>query len=133
MSDLVKVIERTHTQAMEQLQDGYVASVAASAGALAEFVTRDMHKYDVELIRQPDITVEQAAVRLQLKSTTMIRPKQGDTHIKFRFKNRPDFNSLACHARPSSTFWSSWWSVSTKALGQKPPTTVCRCSTVATG
>ncbi|WP_328527980.1 DUF4365 domain-containing protein [Nocardioides sp. NBC_00368] len=80
---------------MEQLQEGYVASVAATAGAIAEFRKRDMHKYDVELSRQPDVGFEEVAVRLQLKSTTTIRPQPHETHIKFRFKTREDFNSLA--------------------------------------
>lgn len=92
---ITRVVERTHTAAMEQLQDGYVAAVAASAGTLAEFITRDYHGYDVELIRQPDPLVEQAAVRLQLKSTTLVRPKPGVTSFNYRFKERKHFDSLA--------------------------------------
>lgn len=95
MSGLIKVVERTHTDAMEQLQEAYVGAVAASAGATTQWVSRDLHKYDVELIRQPDPLVEQASVRLQLKSTTTLQPAPGDTHIQFRFKTREDFESLA--------------------------------------
>src|SRR4051794_9781068 len=95
MVGITKVVERTHTTAMEQLQGGYVSAVAASAGALAEFVNRDYHGYDVELIRQPDPLVEQAAVRLQLKSTTQIKPDPTAGHIKFKFKERKHFEQLA--------------------------------------
>lgn len=95
LSDLIKVIERTHTQAMEQLQEAYVCAVAASAGTLAERVDRDMSKYDVELIRQPKSLQEEVSVRLQLKATTTIRPKPGATELSFKFKSRDDYVSLA--------------------------------------
>lgn len=92
---ITKVVKRTHTKAMEQLQDGYISAVAASAGALAEFTQRDYHGYDVELIRQPDLLVEQAAVRLQLKSTTQIKPGPTAENFKFRFREGKHFKSLA--------------------------------------
>jgi hypothetical protein len=95
LSDLIKVVERTHTQAMEQLQEAYVCAVASAAGALVDRVDRDMHKYDVELIRQPHIDQEEVSVRLQLKATTTIRPKPGATDLSFKFKSRADYASLA--------------------------------------
>jgi hypothetical protein len=92
---LSKVVARTHTDAMEQLQEGYVSAVAATAGATAQRVTRDMHKWDLELVRQPDVALEETAVRVQMKSTTGVHPRPGDTHFGFRFESRTDFESLA--------------------------------------
>lgn len=95
MSITTPTRQRLYTQVMEQLQEGYVAAVAASAGVIAEFRRRDVHKFDVELSRQPDIAQEEVAVRIQLKSTTQIKPDPADTSFPFRFKTRPDFESLA--------------------------------------
>ena len=95
MTGVVKVVARTHTQAMEQLQEGYVQAVAATAGVIAEFRRRDLHKYDVELTRQPDVSNEEAAVRLQLKATTTSRPRVGATHLSFTLKSTKDLESLA--------------------------------------
>lgn len=95
MSQSVHVRQRLYTQVMEQLQEGYVAAVAASAGAVAEFRRRDVHKFDVELSRQDDVSQEEVAVRVQLKSTTQVRPQKGSANFSFRFKTRADFDSLA--------------------------------------
>lgn len=95
MSTPANVKPRLYTQVMEQLQEGYVAAVAASAGAVAEFRKRDVHKYDVELSRQDDVSNEEVAVRVQLKSTTQIRPNPRGPGFRFRFKTREDFDSLA--------------------------------------
>lgn len=86
---------RLFTTVMEQLQEGYVAAVAASAGVVAEFRKRDVHKYDVELSRQDDVSIEEVAVRVQLKSTTQIKPNPAGLDVPFRFKTREDFGSLA--------------------------------------
>lgn len=95
MSNIVRVVDRTWSTCMEQLQEGYVAAVASTIGATAQFVTRDYHKYDVELIRQPDAELEAASVRVQLKSTTTIAPKLGDDSFDYKFKARSDFEALA--------------------------------------
>jgi hypothetical protein len=94
-SKLIPVVTRTITDAMEQLQEGYISSVAATAGTTVQNVSRDMHKYDLELVRQPTITVEEVAVKVQLKATTQSSLKAEATHFNYRFKDRRDYESLA--------------------------------------
>lgn len=94
-SQLTKVVGRTFTDAMEQLQEGYVSSIAATAGVAVQNVSRDLHKFDLELVRQPDITQEEVSVKAQLKATTGVSIKPGDDHFKYRFKSRDAFDSLA--------------------------------------
>lgn len=93
-SELVKVVPRTFTNAMEQLQEGYVTSVAATAGVTVQNVYRDMHRYDLELVRQPSASSEEVTVKAQLKSTTTISVKPGATHFDYRIDSRAAFNSL---------------------------------------
>lgn len=95
-SNLTKVVPRTFTDSMEQLQEGYVSAVAATCGVSAQWTSRDNHKYDVELVRQPDASFEEVSVRVQLKSTTtvpVIAP--GATSFSYQFESRAAFDSLA--------------------------------------
>lgn len=94
-SQLTKVVGRTFTNAMEQLQEGYVSSIAATAGVAVQNVSRDLHKFDLEFVRQPDITQEEVSVKAQLKATTRFSVKPGDDHFKYRFQSREAFESLA--------------------------------------
>ncbi|WP_322938041.1 DUF4365 domain-containing protein [Nocardioides bizhenqiangii] len=94
MSGLIKVVERTFTDAMEQLQEGYVSAVAATCGVSAQWTSRDNHKYDVELVRQPVASSEEISVKAQLKSTTGISMPTGATHLSYQFKSRAAFDSL---------------------------------------
>ena len=94
-SQLVKVVPRTFTNAMEQLQEGYVTSVAATAGVTVQNVHRDLHRYDLELVRQPASNLEEVTVKAQLKSTTAVTIKPGATHFDYRFDSRDAFESLA--------------------------------------
>ena len=81
---------------MEQLHEGYVAAIAATAGVSAQFVGRDMYKYDVEFVRQPDINVEEVSFRAQLKATTTIAPPAaGATSVSYQFTNKSDYEALA--------------------------------------
>lgn len=85
-----------HTNSMEQLQEGYVSAIAATAGVSFQPVFKDMHRYDVQLVRQPDPTVEEVAIRLQLKSTTSISvPRPGTSSMSYQFKSREAFDALA--------------------------------------
>lgn len=93
--ELTKVVPRTFTNAMEQLQEGYVTSVAATAGVTIQNVFRDLHRYDLELVRQPSASIEEVSVKAQLKSTTAISVKPGATHFDYRFESRAAFDSLA--------------------------------------
>lgn len=94
-SNLTKVNPRLFTDSMEQLQQGYVAAIAASCGVSVQGVDRDMYGHDVEFMRQPDITVEEVSVRAQLKSTTGITIKPGATEFSYTFKSRAAFEALA--------------------------------------
>lgn len=94
-SHLVMVNPRTFTDAMEQLQESYVSAVAATAGVAVQNVYRDLHRYDLELVRQPSASVEEVSVKAQLKSTTSISVKPGATHFDYRFESRSAFDSLA--------------------------------------
>ena len=81
---------------MEQLQEGYVSAIAATCGVSVQPVHRDMYRYDLEFVRQPDPTVEEVSFRAQLKSTTgipVIEP--GATEFSYQFKSREAFDSLA--------------------------------------
>lgn len=94
--NLTKVVGRTFTDSMEQLQEGYVSAVAATCGVSAQWVSRDKYKYDVELVRQPDTSFEEVSVRVQLKSTTTIPViAPGVSQFSYQFENRAAFDSLA--------------------------------------
>lgn len=79
---------------MEQLQEGYVSAVAATCGVSAEWTSRDNHKYDVELVRQPDASVEDISVRAQMKSTTAIVVPRGAEKFSYQFESRAAYDSL---------------------------------------
>jgi hypothetical protein len=66
---LVAVDARTVTKLMEQLQDGYVTAVAATAGCLAEFIPRDSYGLDVRFVRPGGPGEEEVLLSAQLKST----------------------------------------------------------------
>lgn len=94
-SNLTKVIERTFTDSMEQLQEGYLAAVAATCGVSVQPTYRDMYRYDVELVRQPDPSIEEVSVKAQLKSTTGLTVATGADKFSYQFENRAAFDSLA--------------------------------------
>lgn len=94
-SSLIKVVERTFTDSMEQLQESYVSAIAATCGVSAQWVSREKYKYDVELMRQPDNAFEEVSVRIQLKSTTSIPViGPGATKFSYQFESRDAFDSL---------------------------------------
>jgi hypothetical protein len=62
---------RTFTAMMEQLQEGYVASVAACAGCTMEPIPKDLYGFDVRLVRPGRRAGdEEVALNVQLKNTT---------------------------------------------------------------
>lgn len=99
-SNLTKVVERTFTDSMEQLQEGYVLAIAATCGVSVQPVRRDMYGYDIEFVRQADAAVEEVSVRVQLKSTTTVPvvPPGGKT-FSYQFQDRAGFDSLAMPRR----------------------------------
>lgn len=88
-SKLVKaVIENTFTDCMEQLQEGYVASVAATAGCSMNPISRDTYGMDVLLVRLGSNGGEEVSIYLQLKNTTTIKPDPSKQHFSYQFKKR---------------------------------------------
>jgi hypothetical protein len=70
--------DRTFTDLMEQLQEGYVASVAATAGCAVERIPRDIYGFDVRLVRPMPPGEEEITILAQLKTllpSSQTRPK----------------------------------------------------------
>ena len=57
----------TFSVCMEQLQEGYVLSVAATAGCLVETVQRDIYGLDIRFVRQRGSNLEETSLHAQLK------------------------------------------------------------------
>ncbi|MEW2518612.1 DUF4365 domain-containing protein [Actinacidiphila alni] len=85
---------------MEQLQEGYVQSVAATAGCLFIRQERDMFGMDAMLVR-PSATPsgEETSFYVQLKSTTMISPSAAAEDFTYRFNKREYMTRLAALRR----------------------------------
>jgi hypothetical protein len=76
-SNIQPVDPNTFTAFMEQLQEGYIAAVAATAGCAAEFTKRDVFGIDAQVIRgRASEQDDDVAVNIQLKSTTTVKPDQ---------------------------------------------------------
>ncbi|MEU6282413.1 DUF4365 domain-containing protein [Streptomyces sp. NPDC047028] len=92
----IEAVDSRHvTQMMEQLQQGYIKSVAATAGLAVEIVPVDVYGYDVRLIRPPrDHMDEESAVLAQLKCTTQIVPDPSRESFSYQFTKRQYFDHL---------------------------------------
>lgn len=87
---------RTFTNMMEQLQEGYIASVAATAGCTVEMIRKDSRGLDTQIIRPPRTTTEEeVAVYAQLKCTTSVIPDPKKDHFSYQFTKREYFDNLA--------------------------------------
>lgn len=84
----------TFTDCMEQLQLGYVVSVAATAGCLVQPIERDRIGMDVLFIRPGPSEEEEISVYAQLKSTTTVKPDPDQDNFSFRFKHRGHMQRL---------------------------------------
>ena len=84
----------TVTDCMEQLQEGYVASVAATAGCLFQKFSKDRFGFDTMLVR-PRPVGEEISVFTQLKCTTTERPDPSKPDFGYRFRKRQYFDRLA--------------------------------------
>lgn len=89
------VHDRTFTRCMEQLQEGYVLSVAATAGCTVERVQRDVNGIDLMIIRQHSPQLEEISLYAQLKSTTTKRPNPDKPSFGYQFRHRAHFDRLA--------------------------------------
>lgn len=90
------LIESTFTACMEQLQEGYVSAVAATAGCTLEPIRRDLYGTDVRIIR-PGATPhsEEIMVMAQLKNTTQVKPDASKEFFSYQLKKREYFEKLA--------------------------------------
>ena len=92
----VPVLQSTFTTCMEQLQEGYVSAVAATAGCTVERISRDMFGTDVRIILPGDSPLEEETVLLaQLKNSTQLRPDPSKDHFSYQLKKREYFEKLA--------------------------------------
>lgn len=90
------VIPGMFTECMEQLQEGYVAAIAATAGCTAEFKRRDRFGIDGLITRIGAAPgAEEISVQVQLKATSRIRPDPKRTTFPYRLKKRAYFQQLA--------------------------------------
>ena len=86
---------RTFTAMMEQLQEGYVASVAATAGCACEPIRRDIYGFDVRFVRPGQLGEEEVTLNAQLKNTTTVKPDPEATHFSHQLKKREYLETLA--------------------------------------
>jgi hypothetical protein len=86
---------------MEQLQEGYVASVAATAGCTLEPIRRDLYGLDVRFVRPGSPGEEEVVLSAQLKNTTTIRPDVSKPQFSYRLKKREYLETLAAERRTS--------------------------------
>lgn len=91
---IVPVVAHTFTALMEQLQEGYVAGVAATAGCSVEFVRRDLYTVDALIIRSIDKNKEEVSVKAQMKNTTLTRPDPDKPFFSYKFKRREQLAPL---------------------------------------
>ncbi|TXS67290.1 DUF4365 domain-containing protein [Streptomyces sp. sk2.1] len=89
-SGITKPVDRrTFTTCMEQLQEGYMQSVAATAGCLFIKQGRDMFGVDAMLVRtSSDPLGEEASFYVQMKSTTQIAVDGSTESFRYRFEKR---------------------------------------------
>jgi hypothetical protein len=83
------------TKLMEQLQEGYVASVAATAGCSVEFTRRDLYTLDAMIIKSLDEERQEISLKAQLKCTTRGKPDPAKGSFSYQFKRAADFKRLA--------------------------------------
>lgn len=93
---LQPVIARTATNCMEQLQEGYVAAVAATAGCTVSPMTKDLYGVDMLITRGgEDYRDDEISLGVQLKSTTTLRVDPNKKHFSYQIKERKLFEKLA--------------------------------------
>ncbi|MER7763490.1 DUF4365 domain-containing protein [Streptomyces sp. NPDC097619] len=96
MGRIEAVNDDTFTACMEQLQEGYVAAVAATAGCAMESVRRDIYGMDALLVRPPEhVGKQEVSVFAQLKNTTTLRPDPEKSTFGYQLKKREYFDRLA--------------------------------------
>lgn len=93
---VVPVDDRTFTLMMEQLQEGYVTSVAATAGCAVEPIPKDSYGFDLRLVRPGRVpSEEEVALLVQLKNTTTIKPDPAKAFFSYQLRKREYLERLA--------------------------------------
>jgi hypothetical protein len=92
---IVPVDRLRFTKFMEQLQEGYVASVAATAGCSVEFIRRDLYTLDAMIIKSLDEERQEISLMAQLKCTSRRKPDPAKGSFSYQFKRAADFKRLA--------------------------------------
>ncbi|WP_394615252.1 DUF4365 domain-containing protein [Lentzea sp. JNUCC 0626] len=99
-TNIKPVVTRSFWECMEQLQEGYVFAVAATAGCTVEVTKRDIYGTDVRIIRPAaTATAEEITVLAQLKNTTTFRPDPTKDSFSYQLKKREYFEKLAMRRR----------------------------------
>jgi Domain of unknown function (DUF4365) len=100
VTGVVPVIPHMFTDSMEQLQQGVVQAVAATAGCTVEFSERDRYGVDATIIRQIDRSREEISVKAALKSTTRIGPPDpARPQFSYQFHERAHLERLTLPRR----------------------------------
>lgn len=94
MQHIKPVLKNTFTDCMEQLQEAYVGSVAATAGCSMNRISRDTYGYDVMLVRPAKPGIEESSIYAQLKNTTTIKPDLKKSHFSYQFGAREHMERL---------------------------------------
>lgn len=84
---------------MEQLQEGYVASVAATAGCIMEPILRDLYGFDIRIVRPSRAGEEEVVLNAQLKSTTTVKPDPAKAHFSHQLRKKEYLERLAAPRR----------------------------------
>lgn len=81
---------------MEQLQEGYVTSVAATAGCTVEPIPKDLYGCDLRLVRPGRKSdEEEIPLLVQLKNTTTLKPNPAKSAFSFKLRKRVYLEKLA--------------------------------------
>src|SRR6266540_6777603 len=94
------VVARTFTDCMEQLQEGYVAAVAATAGCTVQPIDKDLYGTDIMIVRSGESYIdEEVSVLAQLKNTTTIAVDPSKAAFSYTIKQRKHFEKLAMYRK----------------------------------
>ena len=95
MSEVQPVDELTFTECMEQLQEGYVGNIAATAGYLLNSCDHDTYGFDSMIIKKKGPDEEETSIYVQLKCTTVIRPDLTRPTFSYVLKKNEYYRRLA--------------------------------------
>jgi hypothetical protein len=89
------VNDLTLSECMEQLQEAYVAGVAATNGCLYNQLMRDAYGFDGLIVWKRPPHFPELSLYVQLKCTTMVKPDTSREFFTYRLNKREHFERLA--------------------------------------